>query len=234
MCGRFVLYSSLERIEKYFQASGEQALLHAPSYNITPAHAVLAMIDRGGDRRLGRLRWGLVPSRARDTSGAAKLINARAETLHAKPSFRNLLKNRRCAVIADGFYEWTRSASGRQAWYLSLPTGEPFAFAGLWDAWKGTASPPYYTCTIITTQASRQVSGIHQRMPVVLRADALEVWLDSGMQNTGHLQRILREGRVEEFLFRPVSPRVNNPAHNDERCLEPAQDGRSLDCSPGP
>jgi putative SOS response-associated peptidase YedK len=221
MCGRFARYSSLDAIKRFFRVAGDLPAALGPSYNIAPTHAVLAMIDRGG-RRLGLLRWGLVPAWAGDTAGASRLINARAETLRSKPSFRYLLENRRCAIIADGFYEWTSGPGRRQPWYLTLPAGDLCAFAGLWDVWTGEDGRTYVSCTIITTAASRQVSGIHQRMPLVLRPDALDAWLDGEVRDVEALERILREGHVEEFRLRPVSHYVNNPAHNDARCLDAA------------
>ena len=135
MCGRFVQFSSLRTLEKYFDFTSAPEDI-APNYNIAPTQNVLAIIQHG-DYRLESLHWGLVPSWAKDLSGATRLINARAETVAKKPSFRAAFKRRRCLILADGFYEWHGEKGHKQPWYLTLPADQPFAFAGLWETWKG-------------------------------------------------------------------------------------------------
>ena len=218
MCGRFALYSSLAEIKKLFKIDAVAADL-AASYNIAPTHDVLAIINHEG-RRLGKLHWGLVPFWAKDLSGASKLINARVETLKDKPGFKNLLKRRRCAILADGFYEWKQDTKFKQPFYLTPVTGHPFVFAGLWDTWKSSDGAAYHSCTIITTEASPQVCVIHNRMPVILKPDSVAAWLDTEMQDTDTLGGILHEGYEKDFTIRPVSQYVNSPKNNDEKCLE--------------
>jgi len=218
MCGRFALYSSLADIKRLIKIDAVMAD-PAASYNVAPTHEVLAIINHEG-RRLGKLHWGLVPFWAKDLSGASKLINARVESLQEKPSFKNLLKRRRCAILADGFYEWKKDKNFKQPFYLTPVTGHPFAFAGLWDTWKSSDGAAYHSCTIITTDASPQVHVIHNRMPVILKPDSLAAWLDTGMQDTDKLGKILLEGHEKDFTIHPVSSYVNSPKNNDAKCLE--------------
>ena len=217
MCGRFALYSSLSEIKKLIRIDAVADELRA-SYNIVPTHDVFAVITCEG-RRLGKLHWGLVPFWAKDISGATKLINARLETLKDKPSFKNLLKNRRCAILADGFYEWRKINNLKQPYYITPAAGSPFAFAGLWDTWKSGDAAAYNSCTIITTEASPQLSRIHNRMPVILKSDSVDPWLDMEIQDTVRVENILLQGYETAFRIRPVSQYVNSPKNNDEKCL---------------
>lgn len=218
MCGRFALYTSLPFIKKFFNINTMPGDAN-PSYNIAPTHEVLSIINHEG-KRLGKLHWGLVPSWSKDLSGASKLINARVETVRDKPSFKNLLKGRRCAVIADGFFEWKKTGQIKEPYYIHLPSGNPFAFAGLWDMWKSIDGTSYNSCTIITTEASPSVSEIHNRMPVILKPAALDIWLNPDIQDSGHLEKVLQEGHEEDFSIRLVSKYVNSPKNNDEKCVE--------------
>lgn len=218
MCGRFALYTSLPFIKKFFNITTMPGVV-TPSYNIAPTHEVLAIINHE-EKRLGKLHWGLVPSWSKDLSGASKLINARAETLKDKPTFKNLLKRRRCAVIANGFFEWKKTGTIKQPYYIHLPSGNPFVFAGLWDIWKNNDGTSYNSCTIITTEASKTVSELHNRMPVILKPAALDEWLNPDIQESGRLETLLQEGHEEDFSIRPVSTYVNSPKNNDEKCIE--------------
>jgi putative SOS response-associated peptidase YedK len=128
-------------------------------------------------------------------------------------------QRRRCAIPADGFYEWQKIKNFKQPCYLTPSAGSPFAFAGLWDTWKGGGGAVYSSCTIITTEASPQVSRIHNRMPVILKPDSVDVWLDAEMQDTARLENILQQGHETIFIIRPVSSYVNSPKNNDEKCL---------------
>lgn len=221
MCGRFALYSSLAEIKKLFKIDTVTGDL-AASYNIAPTHDVFAVICHEG-RRLGKLHWGLVPFWAKDISGASKLINARVETLKEKPGFKNLLKRKRCVIPADGFYEWQKVKNIKQPYYITPVAGSPFAFAGLWDSWKSPDGSAYHSCTIITTDASPQVSAIHDRMPVILKPDSVDLWLDADIQDSDRLENVLQEGHETIFTMRPVSSYVNYPKNNDEKCLEEAK-----------
>ena len=226
MCGRFVQFSSLRTLEKYFDfraAPGEIA----PNYNIAPTQKVLAIVQQA-EYRLETLHWGLVPSWAKNLSGASRLINARAETVATKPSFRAAFKRRRCLILADGFYEWRAEKGNKQPWYLKLPEDQPFAFAGLWEIWKGKDSSQtqddYKSCTIITTEASDSVRDIHHRMPVILQPEAYSIWLAPDKQDIQQLESILDTKHIRELKCYPVSKHVNKIQNNSPSNIEP-QDG---------
>jgi putative SOS response-associated peptidase YedK len=219
MCGRFAQYSDLTTLQKAFQIQKVTCEV-TPSYNIAPLQKALSIIHHDGNR-LGLLNWGLVPSWARDTAIALKLINARVETLADKPSFRNAFKRRRCLILADGFYEWKSEGRRKQPWYFTLSSGGPFALAGLWETWKGTEDAVYHSCTIITTEAGQAVREIHHRMPVILTPAAHAAWLDPENQDPEQLKAILADGQVRELKQFPVSKHVNSTRNNDPSCIEP-------------
>jgi putative SOS response-associated peptidase YedK len=222
MCGRFVRHSSLELIEKTFTVD-RPAFEATQSYNIAPTQAVLAVV-RNGRASLVQLNWGLVPSFAKDLSGAARMINARSETLATKPSFRNAFRKRRCLIVADGFYEWSGPKGQKQAWYITLPRAGPFGFAGLWEIWRpNDPKTEHRTCTIITTDASPGLRDIHNRMPVILQAGAYDAWLDPANQDAERLRQILQNDSYVEFKRTAVSSRVNYVGNTDIGCIEPLQ-----------
>jgi putative SOS response-associated peptidase YedK len=171
------------------------------------------------------MHWGLIPFWAKDTSGASRMINARAETAATKPSFRAAFKKRRCLIPADGFYEWTGEKGRKQPWYLGLPNGQPFAFAGLYEFWKdkqGVDSDRIHTSvTILTTAASQSVRKIHHRMPVILAPDTYENWLDPGLQDPETVNQMLNAGHVTELDSHPVSKMVNQVRNNSPECIKP-------------
>ncbi|MCD6152649.1 MAG: SOS response-associated peptidase [Syntrophobacterales bacterium] len=218
MCGRFTLYSSLSKLKKVFDVDTVTCEIKA-SYNVAPGNEVYAII-RQKDNRLGKLHWGLVPSWAKNLSGASRLINARAETLQEKPSFRKALKERRCIIMADGFYEW----KDRQPWYCTSVTDSLFGFAGLWETWKGNDKSAYHSCTIITAEASESIKEIHDRMPVILKPETIKEWLDPAIQEYEKLGMILKHGHVTRIRTYPVSRFVDSPMNNDPRCIKPISD----------
>jgi putative SOS response-associated peptidase YedK len=209
-------------IEKTFNVD-RPAFEVTQSYNIAPTQAVLAVV-RNGHAGLAQLHWGLVPFFAKDASGAARMINARSETLATKPSFRNAFRKRRCLIVADGFYEWTGPKGQKQAWYISLPTDGPFGFAGLWEVWRADdRKTEIRSCTIITADASPGLRDIHNRMPVILRAGAYDAWLDPANQNAERLRQILQNDSHVEFERTAVSSRVNYVGNTGAGCIEPLQ-----------
>lgn len=209
MCGRFTLRAPAQRLSEAF---GVEVEGHAPRYNIAPTQQVFALAVLDGRRQLFRPGWGLVPSWSKDDKGAAKLINARAETVAEKPSFRAALKRRRCLVLADGYYEWrAEGAKHKQPYYISLG-GEPFAFAGLYEEWHGG-----HTCTIITTEANEALRPLHGRMPVILAPEDYDGWLMPG-EPPLHL---LRQYPGERFCVWPVSPAVGNVRNDTSECVAP-------------
>ena len=219
MCGRFAQFTVLENLQSRFPID-TAACEFTPSYNVTPSQEILSIIRRK-ENLLLNLHWGIVPFWVKDLSKASKPINARVETAAEKPSFKAAFRYRRCLILADGFYEWKKIGSRKQPWFLTLPEKEPFAFAGLWDAWTGEDDSVYHSCTILTTAASDSIREIHHRMPIILNPDAFHEWLNPDNQDTSKLETLLREQTVQEFTSYPVSTFVNSPKNNDPKCIKP-------------
>jgi putative SOS response-associated peptidase YedK len=223
MCGRFVGFRSLEELKEFFPIDSAACEV-VVNYNVAPSQEVLVIVKHAGENRLDRFHWGLVPFWAKDISIGSKMINARSESVAEKPSFRNAFKKRRCLILADGFYEWTGEKGHKQPVFITLPEKKPFAFAGLWETWsnKGAEEAAYRSCTIITTRASESIRDIHHRMPVILKTELYEHWLEPANQNVTELEGILKDDIYTEFVGYPVSQEVNSTRHNDPSCLEPA------------
>ncbi len=219
MCGRFVRHSSLRLIEKTFNIDSVEAEL-ASSYNVAPSQEILAVINNGANR-LGAFHWGLVPFWAKDRSIGNRLINARAETVAEKPSFRAAFKKRRCLIVADGFYEWKGEKGNKQPWYLTTPSAQPFGFAGLWESWKDENSREYLSATIITTAAGESMKNIHHRMPVILKPAVYQSWLNKDIEDPNRLDQIIQNDNVRDLRSYPVSKQVNTVANNHPGCIEP-------------
>jgi putative SOS response-associated peptidase YedK len=219
MCGRFTLTAARERLQERFAlATIEPSYL--PSYNIAPGQAVVTVIN-DGEPRAALCQWGLVPSWAKDPRIGNRLINARAETVADKPSFRRALRQRRCLVLADGFYEWRKRGKSKQPMYIGLPEHQPFAFAGLWEVWHDAEGAALSTCTIITTAANAFMQPIHERMPVILPAAAEAHWLDQRIVEPEQLLSCLTPYPAEAMVAYPVSSLVNSPRHNSPECIAP-------------
>jgi len=220
MCGRYSLTTPAEALATLFEAPAPPGLL--PRYNIAPTQPVLVLrLDANGDRGFAMLRWGLIPSWAKDRDIGARLINARAETVAEKPSFRAAFRKRRCLMPADGFYEWQSRGAGRQPFHIARPDGQPFAFAGLWESWTAPEGETIESCALITTAANDTLNPIHERMPVILDRSDYALWLDVGFGTLEAVQELLRPAAIA-LDPRPVSRHVNNPRHDDPRCLEAA------------
>jgi putative SOS response-associated peptidase YedK len=182
-----------------------------------------AIVRQDNENILRMFRWGLVPFWAKDPSIGNKMINARSETVDAKPSFKNAFKKRRCLIPADGFYEWKGPKGSKQPVFITLPDGEPFGFAGLWEIWddKGKAEEPLYTCTIITTEAGSVMKDIHHRMPVILKPEAFEEWIKAGPP-LETLKKIISTHTHKDLVFRPVSKAVNSVQNNSADLIKEA------------
>ena len=225
MCGRYSLIAEIGQLALRFGFDA-YGLEQPPRYNVAPTQPVLAV--RGGERRLASyMRWGLLPSGTREAPTGPPMINARAETVAERPSFRSALLRRRCLVPADGFYEWQRSA-GRRPVRITLASGEPFAFAGLWDTWRDPRGDLVESCTIITTEANDLLQPIHDRMPVILPEDVEPLWLDGGMQDAAALASLLVPYPSEAMTTYEVSPLVNSAANDGPELIAPAQQGRLM------
>ncbi|MCP4349380.1 MAG: SOS response-associated peptidase [Desulfobacterales bacterium] len=214
MCGRFAQYSSSDSIQEYFGTKDVTCDI-APSYNIAPTHDVHAVICRDSRPRIGKLRWGITPS-----WNSGLIINARAETLSEKPFFRTAFQKRRCLIIGDGFYEWKKQGKHRQQpWYFSLASGEPIAFAGIWEAPNERSD--VFTCAVITCKASESVREIHSRMPVILTKQSMENWLNPDLYDSEKLTEILMHCHVREFRSFPVDSAVSSVRCNSPECIIP-------------
>ncbi len=223
MCGRYTLYTSPEQLAKHFQVQPLVAL--APRFNIAPAQTVPAVRQGLAGRELVMLRWGLVPCWAREEKTGYRMINARAETVAAKPAFRTAFQQRRCLIPADGFYEWRPGPTGKQPYYITLKDGDPFAFAGLWEHWEAEDGHSVESCTIIVTTANPLVQAIHDRMPVILDVQNYVSWLDTRRFNAARLEALLQPYPAERMQAWPVSPRVNSPKNSDAGCIAPLPQG---------
>jgi putative SOS response-associated peptidase YedK len=220
MCGRFTRISSLEEILEEFEIA-ESACDLGPSYNITPTQPIAVIQEEGGTRRLVSLRWGLIPSWAKDPAIGHKMINARAETLAQKPSFRTAFKKRRCLIVADGFYEWQKRGTAKVPLYIRLQSGKPFGFAGLYEYWTSPEGEILATCAIITTEANDLMRPIHQRMPVILSKEHHALWLDPTIEDEALLLALLEPFAGDAMEAYEVSRLVNSPQNNSPACLEP-------------
>lgn len=221
MCGRFASFTPADTLGALLEAIVRDA--PRPRYNVAPTQDVLALRrDQDGQRFLAPLRWGLIPHWADDPAIGNRLINARAETAHEKPAFRQALRKRRCLIPADGFYEWQKTGSRKQPHFIYMADEKPFCFAGLWESWTDPQSEqPLSSFTILTTDANAQLRPIHHRMPVILLAEQYDLWLDPAIQDPARLKDCL--GPLPEGLLdtHPVSTHVNNPRNDDPRCVEP-------------
>jgi putative SOS response-associated peptidase YedK len=216
MCGRFTLTVDIKSVAEKF---GVPATLDtSPRYNIAPTQEVVSIMHNGASH-LEWLRWGLIPSWAKDESIGSRMINARAETLTEKPSFKGLLRSKRCLVIADGFYEWKQENGLKTPMYITLKSGEPFAFAGLWDQWKSSDGQQIRSCTLITTEPNDVLAPIHNRMPAILLPEAYELWLDPDMRDEQALSHWLAPYPSDEMKARAVSRLVNDPKRDSPELL---------------
>ena len=226
MCGRYTLSISLAELQLRFSFPAAD-LEHPERYNIAPTQSVLTVVNQGQEQNLGEyMRWGLVPSWAKDISIGSRMINARAETIVEKPSFRRALQKRRCLVLSDGFYEWKRTGKDKQPMYIGLESGQPFGMAGLWEAWKSPDGEWLHSCTIITTEPNALMEKIHNRMPVILPRESEPVWLDPGVDDPSRLTDLLQPYPADAMTARPVSGLVNNARNDFPECIAPLEDSR--------
>lgn len=221
MCGRFTQTASPETIAQQFHLASTP--LFKPRYNIAPSQqiATIRFTSDATTRECVMLRWGLIPSWAKDNRIGNQCINAKGETVAEKPAFRSSFAKRRCLVIADGFYEWQQRGTHKQPMWIGLKDRQPFAFAGLWARWEPSEAPPVESCTIITTEPNELLAPIHNRMPVILDSAVYDQWLDPSFKNTEYLKSLLHPFPTEQMQAYPVSTVVNRPGHDVPECLEP-------------
>ena len=230
MCGRATLSTSPEELRDVFGLAETPTL--TPRYNIAPSQPIAVVRACAGPRRVELLRWGLVPSWARDLktgSQRRQMINARVESLTERPAFREALARRRALVLVDGFYEWERRGRVRQPFFIQRRDTRPFALAGLWDRWVSPSGEAIESCAIVTRPATPPCDALHDRMPLVLPRASWDVWLDALVTEVARLEPLLRSANDvtdddddAALVLRQVSTRVNRPDVDDATCIEPA------------
>jgi putative SOS response-associated peptidase YedK len=223
MCGRFTLRASASVVAEQFSLF--ELAPFAPRFNIAPSQPVAVVRiapERAEPRReLVWLRWGLIPSWAKDPAIGNRMINARAETAADKPAYRSAMRRRRCLVAADGFYEWQRRGSQKQPYFIHMRHGRPFGFAGLWEAWRGPEGSRIESCTLLTTEPNELLRPIHDRMPVILPAEDYPAWLDPEVEEPEVLAGLLGPYPSGEMAVEAVGTYVNNPGHEGPECIQP-------------
>jgi putative SOS response-associated peptidase YedK len=220
MCGRYTLAKKRETIAA---ALGFDPGEVRPRYNIAPSQAVMVVPNKA-KRAAEYMRWGLIPSWAKDTKIGYSLINARADTLATKPSFRAALKRRRCLIVADGFYEWQMQADGKTKvpYFIHLKDDPVFTFAGLWEQWTAPTGEEIESCTIITTEPNAMMKKYHDRMPVILPRSSFDKWLDPAERKGEDFADILVPYPAKEMTAYAVTRIVNSPKNNSADCIKPA------------
>jgi putative SOS response-associated peptidase YedK len=220
MCGRYKLSRRKQVVEEYFDTAVSDEPDWSPRFNIAPTQPIPVIRQHPKEpiRQLSLMRWGLIPSWVKDSSGAARMINARAETAATLPAFREAMKSRRCLIPADGFYEWKRDGKTKQPYCFEVGGGELFAFAGLWGHWKDATGNWIKTCSILTTAPNIVTAPVHDRMPVILDPDGYDLWLDPGMQKVDAASEMLKPYDARLMRSYPVGTRVNHVANDDEEC----------------
>lgn len=225
MCGRFTLSTPVSTLARLFQVRQIPGL--EARFNVAPTQEIpiIRQIVPGKERELALVRWGLIPSWAKDPGIGNKLINARAETVLEKPAYRGAFRYRRCLIPADGFYEWKKDGKRKQPYHFRLVDGQPFAFAGLWEHWDGDRPdhPGIESCTLLTTEANDRVRPIHDRMPVILQPEDYALWLDPTVRDMDCLQALLRPYDAAQMVTYPVGSGVNSPRRDEPELITPAE-----------
>jgi putative SOS response-associated peptidase YedK len=237
MCGRFVSSSTPDEIAQYFDAEPPAEAALEPSWNVAPTNDVYVVLTEGGTRRVAAHHWGLVPIWAASPAIGSKMINARAEGVATKNAFRHAFRKRRCIVPVDGFYEWRKLPGRRtkQPYFIARTNGEPLAFAGLWEEWRGPGrdgSQVLRSATIITTTPNDAMAKIHDRMPVILAPTTWDRWLDEGSGDVAALEALLVPAPGDLLVLRPVSTEVNQVRNKGAQLIEPVPEPL-LDLDPG-
>ncbi len=233
MCGRFTLRLPPQALAEFLDMLYELESLREwkPRFNIAPTTQVLCVRETAQQgREFFHAKWGLIPSWSKDEKIGVSCINARAESLHTKPAFRSAFQQRRCLVVASGFYEWQKVGSqDKQPHYITLKSGDPLLFAGLWERWQPTPqSPAIESCTICTTSANTFMQSFHERMPVILPRGMAAPWLDPTNDEPDTIKPLLAQFPAEEMQAWPVSPRVNSVRNDDPSLTQPVRPPASL------
>ncbi len=218
MCGRFAITLPPDAMARLFDAVPANDLPPVPNYNVCPTNPGHAVVSAEGQRRLVAMRWGFIPHWYKLPSDGPLLINARSDTIAEKPAFRAAARERRCLIPADGFYEWTKDEAGRRLpWFFRRADGEPLAFAGVWQDWEREGER-LTTCAIVTAEAEGSLTGIHHRVPVVVRPEDRALWLGEAGKGAALLMRSPAEG---ELVFFRVDPKVNSNRASGPELIAP-------------
>lgn len=222
MCGRFTIIAPYENVIYRFNIKRSSPKFEfRQSYNVAPGQNIMAVVSDGKENRLGYLKWGLVPSWAKDPKIGYKLINARAESVATKPSFQKAFQKHRCLIVADSFYEWTHDdPKNKRPYRFKMKNGDLFAMAGLWESWQSPEGQVVHSATIITTEANAIMAPIHNRMPVILRKEDEQKWIDPATQNSEQLSLLLNPYDPEQMEAYEVSKEVNSPRHDDAHLID--------------
>ncbi len=228
MCARFNLTQSATSLSEYFGLLAFPQI--KPRFNIAPTQPVLCLKQEDTTTKPVFFRWGLVPAWAKDISFGTRAINARSETIADKPAFRQAWKSRRCVVLSDGFYEWKSVGGRKMPFHITAATDmdqRPLLMAGLWESWQDPNLPgatPVETCTIITTTANDRMQELHDRMPVLLNKNDLDVWLNNGNSSPEQRLELLKPCASDLLTISPANPWLNRVANEGPQCLEPPED----------
>ncbi|MEW4564488.1 SOS response-associated peptidase [Bremerella sp. JC770] len=227
MCGRYTLRARLNQLLQIYGA--QSSIEYSERFNVAPSQMVpvLKLDDDSGAREIVLMKWGLVPSWAKDEAIGNKMINARCETVDEKPAYRAAFKRRRCLVLADGFYEWQKQGSKKQPYLFQKKDSSPYGYAGLWETWK-KGDQPLQSCTIITTTPNALVEDVHDRMPVILPERHIENWLNHEYDHVERLKSMLKPYPASEMKRYPVDPMVGSPKNDKPECVEPIKTQDSL------
>ncbi|CDQ20473.1 Putative SOS response-associated peptidase YedK [Halobacillus karajensis] len=219
MCGRYTLLAEEAEILREFGIES-QIDGYEPRYNVAPGQKVLAVIHDGNKKRAGYMKWGLVPSWSKDPKVGYKMINARSETAHEKPSYKRLMSQKRCLILADSFYEWQKTKSGKRPVRIKLEDRSLFAFAGLWDQWGGEEES-LFTCTILTQEANEFMKPIHDRMPVIMPRKKQEEWIEPIKWNPVEAKQFVDQLTMDDLHAYEVSDYVNSAKNEGPDCIHP-------------
>lgn len=224
MCGRYGISVSREELKEYLNKNYDIFILDEsiklPRYNISPGQNTISLINNGSNYHVGLLRWGFVPEWAKDENIGYKMINARIESLDLKPAYKKSFYQRRCVIIASGFFEWHRNSSTKTPYYFYLKDKDIFGFAGLWTVYKRKDGSKLYTSTIITKEATSLMKNIHNRMPVILSETEAKQWLDPKIKDRDILMTILQKQSYNNLSLHQVSKRVNQVINDDESIIK--------------
>lgn len=225
ICGRYGISVTREELKEYLSENYDIDVLDEnidlPRYNIAPGQNIVSLINDGTKFRVGLLKWGFIPPWVKEEKSAKTVINVRNETIDEKSTFKKSFYQKRCIIIADGFFEWYRTTSTKTPYYFYLKNNKIFGFAGIYTAFKRDNGTTLYTACIITTKANTLMQDIHDRMPVILTEDQAKIWLDPSIKDGKILKEILTEYNPNDMQLHQVSSRVNKTSNDDEDIIKP-------------